>query len=230
MDTDELKKLLACPFCGGEAEILPGMGGLVGCMNCALPRRDEASWNTRADGTLAQRVIELEAENARLTAAGTFAQGIEAAANRSLIEKLLRHHRLQFTADEEGLHYPLLDALTPDGCDVGYGEDEIHLIADMICGEICALSTQPEAEAVECLGADEQKAQAMRCPCRGTDEYCTCQNSPDQFTREARAEKAEAELARLRGNGDDMAHGVRQHLAGMKDQADTMDGSGVEDA
>lgn len=42
-------ELLPCPFCGGPAEVMNWMGGLVGCMNCALARRDKKSWNRRAD-------------------------------------------------------------------------------------------------------------------------------------------------------------------------------------
>ena len=43
--------------------------------------------------------------------------------------------------------------------------------------------TQTEA----CLSTAEQKAQAERCGCRGTDDYCTCQNVADRITKAARA-------------------------------------------
>lgn len=33
-----------------------------------------------------------------------------------------------------------------------------------------------------CLTAVEQASQASRCACRGTDEYCPCQNTPDCLT------------------------------------------------
>jgi hypothetical protein len=33
----------------------------------------------------------------------------------------------------------------------------------------------------------EQKAQALRCGCRGSDDYCCCQNVPDRVTRQYRA-------------------------------------------
>jgi hypothetical protein len=34
-----------------------------------------------------------------------------------------------------------------------------------------------------CLSLDEQKAQGARCGCRGSDDYCPCQNAPDAITR-----------------------------------------------
>lgn len=37
-----------------------------------------------------------------------------------------------------------------------------------------------------CLTREEQRAQALRCSCRGTDEWCVCQNSPDHITRKER--------------------------------------------
>lgn len=37
------------------------------------------------------------------------------------------------------------------------------------------------------LTAAEQKAQALRCGCRGSDDYCPCQHAPDRVTRQYRA-------------------------------------------
>ncbi len=37
------------------------------------------------------------------------------------------------------------------------------------------------------LSADEMKAQGARCGCRGSDDYCTCQNVPDRTTLAKRA-------------------------------------------
>ena len=37
-------------------------------------------------------------------------------------------------------------------------------------------------EEVFCLTNAEQKAQASRCPCGGSDDYCPCQNVPDRVT------------------------------------------------
>lgn len=39
------ERLLPCPFCGRQAEIMAN--GLVGCLTCAIVRRDAASWNRR---------------------------------------------------------------------------------------------------------------------------------------------------------------------------------------
>lgn len=36
------------------------------------------------------------------------------------------------------------------------------------------------------LTASEQRAQAARCSCQGTDDYCVCQNVPDATTRAQR--------------------------------------------
>ena len=38
----------------------------------------------------------------------------------------------------------------------------------------------------EGLSATDMKEQAARCPCRGSDDYCTCQNVPDRTTLEKR--------------------------------------------
>lgn len=43
-----------------------------------------------------------------------------------------------------------------------------------------------------CLTTAEQKAQALRCPCRGTDEWCPCQNVPDRQTLAARYQHKDA--------------------------------------
>lgn len=37
-----------------------------------------------------------------------------------------------------------------------------------------------------CLSRDEQRAQGARCACRGSDDYCPCQNAPDRQTIAAR--------------------------------------------
>lgn len=37
------------------------------------------------------------------------------------------------------------------------------------------------------LSEDEQREQALRCSCRGSDDYCPCQNTPDRETRAKRA-------------------------------------------
>lgn len=41
----------------------------------------------------------------------------------------------------------------------------------------------PRSAALRGLTQEEQKAQAERCPCRGSDDYCPCQNAPDAITR-----------------------------------------------
>jgi hypothetical protein len=32
------------------------------------------------------------------------------------------------------------------------------------------------------LSMEEQHEQSTRCPCRGVDDYCGCQNAPDKIT------------------------------------------------
>lgn len=45
-----------------------------------------------------------------------------------------------------------------------------------------AISPNPFIAAPAGLTQDEQKAQAQRCGCKGSDDYCPCQNAPDQVT------------------------------------------------
>ena len=59
------------------------------------------------------------------------------------IAETLRSHRLQHSVDRDGEHYPLLDALTPDGETVAVGQQEIELLTDAIYLEL--LAAAPEA-------------------------------------------------------------------------------------
>lgn len=43
------------------------------------------------------------------------------------------------------------------------------------------------------LSEAEQKAQGERCACRGSDDYCPCQNAPDAKTLADRASRLESE-------------------------------------
>lgn len=82
-----MKALKPCPFCGGDAELERAgdrrQSTIYACLHCScrLETGEEwgygADWNTRATDA---RIAELEAELARLRAAGTFNEGIEAAA------------------------------------------------------------------------------------------------------------------------------------------------------
>ena len=42
-----------------------------------------------------------------------------------------------------------------------------------------------------CLSVAEMQVQAKRCACRGSDDYCPCQNVPDAETRRQRRERLE---------------------------------------
>jgi hypothetical protein len=48
------------------------------------------------------------------------------------------------------------------------------------------------AAADACLSDAEQKAQAARCGCKGSDDYCPCQNAADRETIKARLSAKEA--------------------------------------
>lgn len=51
-----------------------------------------------------------------------------------------------------------------------------------------AIDDLPEPPAPEpLLSTSEMQAQAERCNCHGSDDYCPCQNSPDSTTRRLRA-------------------------------------------
>lgn len=50
------------------------------------------------------------------------------------------------------------------------------------------------------LTPEEQRAQAARCGCLGTDDYCCCQNVPDAETRRLRAAEEIAKvLSKVKG-------------------------------
>lgn len=42
------------------------------------------------------------------------------------------------------------------------------------------------------LSQSEMKAQGARCGCRGSDDYCVCQNVPDRMTLDGRKANAKA--------------------------------------
>ncbi|EHK56855.1 hypothetical protein [Allomesorhizobium alhagi] len=53
--------------------------------------------------------------------------------------------------------------------------------------DLCDAALSGTSNAVEpCLSGAEKKAQGQRCGCRGSDDYCPCQNAPDRETRRAR--------------------------------------------
>jgi hypothetical protein len=54
------------------------------------------------------------------------------------IAKTLQNHRLQYSGDGDGGHYPLLDALTPEGETVAVGQEEIELLTDAIYLDLLA--------------------------------------------------------------------------------------------
>jgi hypothetical protein len=47
------------------------------------------------------------------------------------------------------------------------------------------------------LTVAEQKTQAVRCGCRGSNDYCPCQNTPDRVTRQYRAAVKVAAIIQL---------------------------------
>jgi hypothetical protein len=73
-----------------------------------------------------------------------------------------------------------IDGDTYDGaedsrCPIGYGATEQAAIDDLL-----------DQMNDSCLTDVEQKAQAARCACRGSDDYCVCQNVPDDTTKAER--------------------------------------------
>lgn len=71
-------------------------------------------------------------------------------------------------------------------------DDGAPAIADAIFAQLPLLMAERQKELAAKLAAEpgltteEMKAQAKRCNCRGSDDYCTCQNVPDEATRAAR--------------------------------------------
>lgn len=67
------------------------------------------------------------------------------------------------------------DTYDGEGCKIGYGATEQEAIDDLL-----------DQMNDGCLTDAEQKAQATRCACRGSDDYCVCQNAPDSVTKAER--------------------------------------------
>lgn len=71
-------------------------------------------------------------------------------------------------------------------------DDGAPAIAEAIFAQLPLLITERQKELAAKLAAEpglssaEMKAQARRCSCRGSDDYCTCQNVPDHATRAQR--------------------------------------------
>jgi hypothetical protein len=67
------------------------------------------------------------------------------------------------------------DGAEDSSCPIGYGATEQAAIDDL-------LDNMNDG----CLSDIEQKAQATRCGCHGSDDLCVCQNSPDEITKAER--------------------------------------------
>ena len=138
----------------------------------------------------------------------------------STIVKVLSEHRLHNMADEDGEHYPLVDALTPDGDTLATGEQEIALLADEIWHEVRAalsptIGADDEALLRACDDAlaagDSDAAEAAREALRRhiaglRDKYeiadwCNDQSLRLYHAERKRAEAAERELAACKAAG-----------------------------
>ncbi len=65
---------------------------------------------------------------------------------------------------------------------------------DLVCVEAMVRRRIEERPPVPPLTSEEQKTQGARCGCLGADDYCGCQNVPDDETFRIRAEtRAKAE-------------------------------------
>ncbi len=84
-------------------------------------------------------------------------------------------------ADPSPLQEAVLGLLEAAGFDTDMNDVIISLIEH---AEI--RKAQGEAAA---LSDDEMKAQGQRCGCLGSDDYCVCQNVPDQVTLAKRKEE-----------------------------------------
>lgn len=149
----------------------------------------------------------------KLAEAGTFAQGIEAATGKIVCygngaPTLMRHHFTALANSVAALSpTPQADDILDDSslrAQVGELGNQIHTLGCEYqsderlverLGELRSIawglsrvaSVAPQSNAVSGITYHEQKSQAARCPCKGSDDWCPCQNTPDRATLDARA-------------------------------------------
>ncbi len=70
--------------------------------------------------------------------------------------------------------------------DLSYARFHIHALQSIAAATFVSRTTQ-SFFADGRLTAGEQRDQAGRCSCRGSDDLCPCQNAPDAQTRHHRA-------------------------------------------
>lgn len=159
----------------------------------------------------AEAIGALEAKLAEVTAAGTYAQGIEAAAGEIRKRWATTHAELEEYVralsptpqaddilDDSSLRAQvgeLGNQIHSLGCE--YQSDErlaerLGELRNVAWGLARVASAAPQAKAVNGLTDNEQKSQAARCPCKGSDDWCPCQNTPDRATRDARESTPQA--------------------------------------
>ena len=76
---------------------------------------------------------------ARITRESLTRPSLAAPVSRDSIEALLHTYRCQYTEDDDGNGLPLVDVFTPMGrANIADGKSEVHLLADMLAGELSA--------------------------------------------------------------------------------------------
>lgn len=73
------------------------------------------------------------------------------------------------------------------GCEPDDGDEMQADLAQRIQDAVDGWFGERRLRHEPCLSPAEQKAQGARCGCRGSDDYCVCQNVPDAETRRQRA-------------------------------------------
>jgi hypothetical protein len=100
--------------------------------------------------------------------------------------------RVMEYADALGLHGVMILAPVCTTCGMLH---QWNMLSDMMDGP-------NGSDAPVSLTLAEQKAQAARCPCHGSDDYCPCQNRPDATTlRERGSAQAPPRQAGPAGSG-----------------------------
>lgn len=120
--------------------------------------KDSAS---KAEAALAAMTAECDAAVAHRQQLLDALATRDASIHALIVEKLSQHRLWYMTGDDE-LGYPLVDALTPDGCTIEKGTYEIEQIADLIADEVMRFVYERDAAVGQVKALREALEEARR--------------------------------------------------------------------